>query len=556
MDKLILKFMLFIVKTFLKKDVDFEKLKIITETKLILDRRRVRVSMKQKNDKEQKNQILVTQIMYAFFGLLIGFMVMSSENIVISMAIVHAYILFMMVMTLITDFSSVLLDTTDNQIILPRPVNSKTFFMARLVHILVYLLQFTLAMGLFPAIFTFIAFGALVGIANIVAIFLTVMIAVFLTYFMYGLILKFSNEEKLKEIISGFQIVITIIFVGGSQILPRMINTSSFQSKVILIQPYSYFAPPLWMAHALESIYKGNFDIPHMMMILMAFVFPILMFWVMIKFIAPSFGKKMAVLGNTGAETKSEEKNAGLHKLPLSEKLSPIFCANNIERAGFEFTWKMTGRDKSFKMQFYPSIAYILVFAFVFLFKSGSDINNVWDNLHNTKSYLGLIYLPMFTISTAVSLIAFNENFAASWVYLSRPLHKPGNLITGSIKTLIIKFLAPIFITLLALAVFIWDYKVIDDFILGIFNNIFILLMLTHINKSYLPFSMQPNMKQQTGKFILVILNFALIGALVIMHYFATKIAWFALALTPLSIVGCYFLLRTIQNYSWQKISN
>ena len=131
MDKLILKFILFIVKTFLKKDVDFEKLKIITETKLILDRRRVRVSMKQKNDKEQKNQILVTQIVYCFFGLLIGFMVLFSKNIVISMAILHAYILFMMIMTLITDFSSVLLDTTDNQIILPRPVNSKTFFVAR-----------------------------------------------------------------------------------------------------------------------------------------------------------------------------------------------------------------------------------------------------------------------------------------------------------------------------------------------------------------------------------------------------------------------------------------
>jgi ABC-2 type transport system permease protein len=556
MDKLILKFILFIVKTFLKKDVDFEKLKIITETKLILDRRRVRVSMKQKNDKEQKNQILVTQIVYCFFGLLIGFMVFFSKNIVISMVILHAYILFMMIMTLITDFSSVLLDTTDNQIILPRPVNSKTFFVARLVHILVYLLQFTLALGLFPVIFTFIAFGAIVGIANIVALFLTVMIAVFLTYLMYGLILKYSNEEKLKDIVSGFQIVLTILFVSGSQILPRMINTSSLQSKEMLIQAYSYFAPPMWMAHALEAIYKGNFNVPHIMMILMAFVFPIIMFWVMIKFIAPSFGKKMAALGNAGAETKSEEKNAGLNKLPLSEKLSPIFCSNNYERAGFEFTWKMTGRDKSFKMQFYPSIAYIIVFAFVFMFKSGANIADVWTNLHTTKSYLALIYLPMFTVSTAVSLIAFNENFAASWVYLSRPLYKPGNLITGSIKTLVIKFLVPIFIFLFALGLFIWNYKIIDDFVLGIFNNLLILLLLTHINKAYLPFSMQPNMKQQTGKFILVILNFALIGVLIGLHYLATKIAWLPLALTPISIIGCYFLLRIIQNYSWQKISN
>ena len=61
--------------------------------------------------------------------------------------IVHTYIIFMMAMTLVTDFATVLLDTTDNQVILPRPVSSKTLFMARLVHILLYLLQFTIALS-------------------------------------------------------------------------------------------------------------------------------------------------------------------------------------------------------------------------------------------------------------------------------------------------------------------------------------------------------------------------------------------------------------------------
>ncbi len=556
MDKLILKFTLFIVKTFLKKDVDFEKLKIITETKLILDRRRVRVTMKQKNNKEQKNQILLTQIVYCFFGLLIGTIVMATNNLMLSITIIHSYILFMMIMTLITDFSSVLLDTTDNQIILPRPVNSKTFFVSRLVHILVYLLQFTLALALFPIIFTFIGFGALVGIANIFAIFLTVMIAVFITYLMYGLILKFSNEEKLKDVVSGFQIVLTILFVGGSQILPRFMNYSGLDLVKMPIQWYSYFLPPLWMANALESLYTLKANLPHIMMIVMALIFPIVMFWIMIKFLAPSFAKKMAALGNTGAETSSEEKNGLNNKLPLSEKISPLVCSSNTERAGFEFTWKMTSRDKSFKMQFYPSLAYIVVFAFVFMFKNGKDIGSTWMNLDTTKSYLGLIYLPLFTVSTAVSLIAFNENFSASWIYLSSPLYKPGALITGAIKTLIVKYLLPIFIPLLAFALYIWGYKIIDDFVYGFISNVFLFLVLTHINKSYLPFSMQPNMTQQTGKFVLVILNFVLIGVLILIHYFATKIWWLPLALIPLPSIGSYFLLRTIQNYGWQKISN
>ena len=90
----------------------------------------------------------------------------------------------------------------------------------------------------------------------------------------------------------------------------------------------------------------------------------------------------------------------------------------------------------------------------------------------------------------------------------------------------------------------------------GFISNVFLLLVLTHINKSYLPFSMQPNMTQQTGKFVLVILNFVLMGILILLHYFATKIWWLPLALIPLPLVGSYFLFRTIQNYGWQKISN
>ena len=201
MDKLVLKFVLFFVKVFLKKDIDFAKLKIIAETKLLMDRRRVRVNMKTRLKKEPKNQLLITEIVYVFFGFLVGTSFFNLKEIVPCMVVFHSYVLFMMAMTLITDFSTVLLDTTDNVIILPRPVNSKTFFISRLVHIMVYLLQFTIALSIVPLIFTFILFGAAVGIASIFTVLLTVIFAVFLTYLFYGLALSLSSEEKIKEII-------------------------------------------------------------------------------------------------------------------------------------------------------------------------------------------------------------------------------------------------------------------------------------------------------------------------------------------------------------------
>jgi hypothetical protein len=50
MDKWILKLLLSLAKVFIKEGVDFDRLTIITETKILLDRRRVRA-----NYKQQKN---------------------------------------------------------------------------------------------------------------------------------------------------------------------------------------------------------------------------------------------------------------------------------------------------------------------------------------------------------------------------------------------------------------------------------------------------------------------------------------------------------------------
>ena len=555
MDKLILRFVLFIAKTFLKKDVDFEKLKIIAETKLIMDRRRVRVTMKKQNNKEPNNQLAITLIVYTVMGVLIGMLIFTLKEIVMTMTIIHSYVLFMMAMTLITDFSSVLLDTTDNQIILPRPVNSKTFFVSRLVHILVYLLQFTIALALFPIIFIFIAYGILVGLASIITILLTVMFAVFITYLLYGLILKVSSEEKIKDIISGFQIVMTIIFAVGFQIVPRFLNVENL--KVTMpIYWYTYLLPPMWMANALQAVQQLHVDGPHLIMILLAIALPIFTFWVMIKFLAPSFAKKMAAMGNAGTQKEIILNKEGNQKKGLSEKIAPIICVNKIEEAGFEMAWKMTARDKGFKIQFYPSLAYILVFVFIVVFKRGENFVNTWATLSGSQSFLWCVYLPMFTISAAVSLIAFNENFAASWVYISRPLKQPGSLISGALKMLLVKFFAPIIFILFVFSYYVWGYKIIDDFVLGIFNNILVFLIISHVGKSYLPFSMQPNVNQQSGKFVQVFIQMAIIGSLVGLHYLALKIWWLVAVLIPFSAAGCYFLFRTVQNYSWQKISD
>ena len=90
MDKIILRFVLFCSKILVKQGVDFERLKIIAETKLLMDRRRVYMNWKQKQQKENSNPLLITLIVYAFLGLFIGGIVFAFESLILSMIFIHA----------------------------------------------------------------------------------------------------------------------------------------------------------------------------------------------------------------------------------------------------------------------------------------------------------------------------------------------------------------------------------------------------------------------------------------------------------------------------------
>ncbi len=552
MDKLILKIMLFACRLLVKQGVDYERLQVIAETKVLMDRRRVYLNWRQKQQKENSNPLLLTLLLYGLFGLFAALMIFAIQSLVMAMIFLHSYLLFMMTMTMITDFSAVLLDTTDNQVILPRPVNGKTLFMARLAHILVYLLQFTIALTLLPVLCIFILFGFATGLASIATLLLTVALAVFVTYLLYGLILRFSNEQKVKDIVGYFQVFMTVFFAVGFQVMPRITNFSHLATS-FTVHWYSYFLPPVWMAMTLDAVHQVQADAPHIVMIVCALLMPLLTFWIMFKYLAPAFARKLAALNNTGSTTKSETGTKQTKS--LSEKISGLLCISGTEAAGFELVWKITGRDKGFKIQFYPSLAYLLVFVFVFVFKSGQNIATTWQQLPGTRLFLFFVYIGTFSISNSRIFIEFNENFQASWIYQSTPVVHPGRLITGGLKALLTKFFLPVYLLLCCFALYVWGPAVIDDFVFGLFTNILIFLIIAILSEHYLPFSRQQNTRQQTGRFAQVLVQMLIIGALVGLHYLVIKTSWLLMALMPFVAVACWLLFKKLQQLPWTKIS-
>lgn len=553
MDKYLLKFVQWFNPLFKRQGLDMDRMYSIVETKLMMDKRRVNMQWKQKQQKENTNHLNRTLFFYALLGAFVGFMVVAIPSLIMSMTFLHSYLIFMMAMTLITDFSSVLLDTTDNQVILPRPVSSKTLFMARLLHILIYLLQFTIALSIGPLIGIIYTYGLLTGFVFLFTALLSILLAVFLTYFLYLAMLRFANEQKIKDIITGFQIVMTILFAVGFQILPRMIDFAALSDN-FNFNWYYYLLPPFWMAYTLQAIHDFNFNGQHLLMMAMAFTLPAFLFWILNKYLAPGFAKKLEAM-QTDSSPTIKTNNGNLHKKTISARLSALCCQGGEEKAGFEFTWKLTGREKSFKLQFYPSMSYLLVFLVIFFMKSDKSISVMWSELAASKSYVWFIYLPMFGVSGSILIVAFNENFSASWIFHSLPVVKPGAIITGSIKSLFVKFFLPVYLLAYMFSFYVWGWGITVDFIFGFLNNSLLFLTYALVLDHYLPFSRQPSTQQQTGKVLLVFMQLIIVAVLVGLHYLLIGKPIILYSLIPFLAAACWWLLHKLRNLPWNKIA-
>ena len=61
--------------------------------------------------------------------------------------------------TLISDFTSVLIDIRDNAIILPKPVNDSTVIVARLLHIFIHICKIVVPMSLPGLVMMIVEYG-------------------------------------------------------------------------------------------------------------------------------------------------------------------------------------------------------------------------------------------------------------------------------------------------------------------------------------------------------------------------------------------------------------
>jgi ABC-2 type transport system permease protein len=532
--------------------VDYPQFRAILQTKLMLDARRPRGAFGQQSSKKNRNTFALTLLSYAFVGVFISQLVAMVRSPLVSLTIIHTAIMAMISLALLGDYSTVLLDTTDNRVLLPRPVRRRTILFARLAHILVYLLVITLSLS----VGTFIVGAAKLGPVFLPVFAGTLVLSVGLVVgtvsLAYLLGMRFIPQEKLRDVITYAQIVMIVVFVAGYQIVPRLLEPAMNANLSLAGRTWIYFCPPAWMAGPID-LALGHAGRAQVMLSIEAMLAPILLLLI-VAALAPKFqpaalegDERPARRGNSPAE----------HRQGRLSLLARVVARRPAERGAFELVWRLSSRDRQYKLRVYPTVAFTFVFAFMWMFMLTGTEQGLAANLAgmpHTDKHLFLLYFASMLAPASLIHLRFSNQPEAAWIYFALPLDRPGEILLGALKAIVVRLMLPTFALVAALTLAIWGWRVLPDILLALAVTLLICVLEALMVARRLPFSEATSNMENSGRSLRSLLLMPLVAAFGLAHYLIRPFPLIVLAAVPavlLVALGCALLYRRTD---WQAI--
>lgn len=513
-DNKFLKFLDLFQSVFEKVGVDYPIMRKILQVKLLLDGRRTStVLSNNKKEKDDSNNFIKGLGMYLLLGLILIPFIIMGDNYLYQMNIIFGIIMFMLMTSLISDFSSVLLDVRDKEIILSKPVNSRTMNMAKIIHIFIYIFLITMAIAGPSLIAAIVKKGFLFFLIYLLEIILLDLFVIVLTAMLYLLVLRFFDGERLKDIINYVQIGLTISVTIGYQFVARMFQFIDLDKVGYIHSTWKYFIPTIWFSAPFEIILNGRRENYLIIYSILMIVIPISSLILYIKLI-PKFESSLQKLNSASGK----EKN----KTGFTRAMSKIFCKTKIERTFYRFSTNMIKNERDFKLRVYPQLALSLIFPFIFLIPSMQE--GGLKSIAQGNGYFAM-YMSSLMVVSVVPFLVFSINYKAAWIYNVAPIQDAKSIYKGSLKALFVNLITPVFLVVSAIFLFVFKWKVLIHILIVYLTLMLFTKIIFHLMLKSLPFSEAFSISRQRENIMGMIGGYIIIALLAGVHFISNKFA-------------------------------
>lgn len=496
--------------------VDYEMLRRILHVKLLMDSRRAPVilsSNSRKAEEQDKNLFVSSLWLYGLIGLVLTpFVFWSDPEYLMPMSILSAILMFLIMTSMISDFSSVLLDVRDRSILMTKPIDGRTVGVARSIHAGIYLLQLTgalsaasLAVGLFKH-------GVLFFLICILELILMNMLILVSTSMIYLVLLKYWDGEKLKDLINYVQIGLSATLAIGYQFVIRSFDLIDF-NLVFTPAWWQVLLPPVWFAAPFEWMF-GEGSGWLIVLSLLAVLVPILLMVVYLRYI-PSFEQYLEKLAHS-------EAGKGRERGRFDRFLAKIVCRSRTEQACFRLSASMLKNEREFKLKVYPTLGLSVLLPYLFFFSTIR--NSSLAEIGRGSSYY-VLHVMLIMIVTVVMMLKFSGKPKAFWLFGAAPMPNMSPLYQGALKAFAIKMFLPLFAVNAIVFLVIFGIRILPDVLIILLTGLMLIPVSAKAMLRHPPFSQAFNMAQQKDGWW-VLLFIIVVGGLCGLHYVSSTVTY------------------------------
>lgn len=492
--------------------IDYAIMRRILETKLRMDRRRVPTIFNQQGQKKKRkndpNYFIQSLGVYAFIGLILILFIVLGDNYMFQMSICFAMLMFIMTTSMISDFSSVLLDIRDQDILYTKPVAPRTISAAKTMHIFIYMFLLTGAVTAIPLVVSLFVQGVSFFLIFIAEIILLDLVIVVFTALLYFFILHFFDGEKLKDIINYVQIGLSVAIFVGYQLVARAFE---FVDVNISFDPawWHFFLPPIWYGAPFALLLHGEASPLILVFSALALLVPIAAIWIYVK-IMPTFENRLQKLSEHGATAKKGNR--------FGRFIAALICANREEQAFFRFAGYMMRKEREFKLKVYPSLGLSLALPFLIIFSQLQAYSLA--GVTSGRWYFS-IYFVMIMIPTIILMVQYSGQYKGAWIFKVAPTQSPAFLYRATLKAFLVKLFLPVYVIESVIFVVLFGWGVVVQLIAALLAAFLYTLTCFKLSSGTIPFSEPFDGMQQSDTWKTLPYIF-LIGAFVLVHLLAT----------------------------------
>ena len=500
---------------FQKLNIDYDVMRKILQLKLTMDSRRMPAIFSGSNIKKEGNQFLKSLWMYGLFGILflVPFLFLGNEFL-FSLTIMFSSLFIILMTSMVSDFSAVLLDIRDKNILHPKPISGKTLNAAKITHIMIYMILLTGSFVIIPLIVSVFKFGIVFALLFLIEIILISSLAVVLTAFVYLFILRFFSGEMLKDVINYVQIFLAIGMAISYQLVGRVFQIVNIDITYTFAW-WHMLLPPFWFAAPFELILNRDFSIYIIILSLLAVLAPILAIAIYIRLMS-TFERNLSKLQSDTNRTKKRNRI-------LQGVWARFLCKTKEERAFYKFASLMLKEERELKLKIFPLLGFAIIFPFIFLFNTLST--GSFEEMKSGNSFM-VIYFSLIMIPSVVQMLEYSGNYKGQWIFYAAPIKNKSIVYSATLKASIMNYFMPILFMLGVIFLWIFSFRIFLDLVVVLLATIVLTLVSYGIfNKGKFPF-ISSHEHTQTNSFIKVFGSMFIVGIMAAIHAFVLFIPY------------------------------